>query len=34
MGTIGLSVSHESAGNFGTPEWKDAYLKYLDKWRA
>ncbi len=33
MGTIGLSVTHESGGNFGTPEWKDSYLKYLDKWR-
>lgn len=32
MGTIGLSVTHVSGGNFATPEWKDSYLKYIDKW--
>lgn len=33
MGTIGLSVSHASNGNFGTAEWKSSYENYLNKWK-
>ncbi len=32
MGTIPLSLIHESGGQFGTPRWQDAYRTYLDKW--
>lgn len=33
MGTIPLSIIHESAGAFGTPPWKAGYEKYLQKWK-
>jgi hypothetical protein len=33
MGTIGLSVVHESPGNFLTNEWRAAYQDYLHKWK-
>lgn len=33
MGTIPLSIIHESSGNFSSEEWKDSYQKYLIKWR-
>ena len=32
MGTLALSVIHESGGNFGSPSWRNAYQKYLEKW--
>lgn len=32
IGTLALSVIHESGGNFGTPSWHEAYQKYLAKW--
>lgn len=32
MGTYPISVVHESAGAFGTPAWRIAYQKYLEKW--
>jgi len=31
-GTWPLSVIHESGGSFGTPAWKAAYARYLEKW--
>jgi hypothetical protein len=34
MGTIPLSIIHESEGNFGTPQWRRNYEKYLEKWKA
>jgi hypothetical protein len=34
MGTIPLSLVHESGGNFGTDSWKQGYQKYLQKWKA
>ena len=32
MGTLGLSVVHESGGTFGSESWKAAYERYLRKW--
>ena len=32
MGTIPLSLVHESGGSFGSQGWKDAYKKYIEKW--
>ncbi len=32
MGTYPISVVHESGGAFGTPSWRLAYEKYLQKW--
>lgn len=32
MGTIPLSLIHQSGGNFGSDDWKSAYQKYLQKW--
>lgn len=32
MGTIPLSVIHQSGGNFGSDDWKQSYQKYLQKW--
>jgi hypothetical protein len=34
MGTWTLSVIHESGGNFGTPAWRAAYARYLEKWQS
>jgi hypothetical protein len=34
MGTWPISVVHESGGHFGTPAWRAAYAKYLDKWQS
>jgi hypothetical protein len=31
-GTWTLSLIHESAGSFGSPSWRAAYQKYLEKW--
>ncbi|HEY7302457.1 MAG TPA: glycosyltransferase [Xanthobacteraceae bacterium] len=33
MGTVPLALIHESGGQFGTPQWKENYWKYLEKWR-
>lgn len=32
MGTIPLSLIHESGGNFGSQDWKNSYREYLQKW--
>lgn len=32
MGTIPLSIVHESGGAFGSEEWKRLYKKYIEKW--
>ncbi len=32
LGTIALSVVHQSGGNFSSSAWRDAYQVYLDKW--
>jgi hypothetical protein len=32
MGTWSVSVVHESGGSFGTPSWRQAYARYLEKW--
>lgn len=32
MGTIPLSVVHESGGNFGNEQWKDNLSTYIKKW--
>ena len=32
MGTIPLSLVHESAGNFGSDDWNGAYKQYTKKW--
>lgn len=32
MGTIPLSLVHESGGNFGSDGWKNSYSDYLKKW--
>ena len=32
MGTVPISIIHDSGGNFGSPEWIAAYEAYLDKW--
>lgn len=34
MGTWTIAVIHESAGAFGTPAWRAAYERYLDKWAS
>jgi hypothetical protein len=33
MGTIPLSLIHESGGNFGSEDWQNSYRNYLQKWR-
>jgi len=33
MGTIPLSIVHESGGNFSSNEWRASYQKYLNKWK-
>jgi hypothetical protein len=32
MGTIPLSLIHQSGGNFGSEDWKSSYQQYLNKW--
>jgi hypothetical protein len=32
MGTWTISLIHRSGGAFGTPGWRAAYAKYLEKW--
>lgn len=34
MGTWFISVIHMSLGNAGSPAWRQAYSKYLDKWQS
>jgi hypothetical protein len=34
MGTIPLSVIHESRGGFSSEAWKDGFNKYLGKWKT
>jgi Glycosyltransferase like family len=34
MGTCGISVMHESPGNFISAKWSAAYAEYLRKWRS
>jgi len=34
LGTATISVIHESGGRLGTPEWRKAYAKYLEKWKS
>jgi GT2 family glycosyltransferase len=33
LGTVPLSVIHESEGNFNTTAWRSGYQIYIDKWR-
>lgn len=33
MGTIPLSLIHESGGSFGSDDWKLSYQNYLQKWK-
>jgi len=32
MGTIPLSLIHQSGGSFGSEDWKQSYQQYLQKW--
>jgi GT2 family glycosyltransferase len=32
LGTIAVSVMHESGGNYNTQRWRDNYVRYLTKW--
>ena len=32
MGTFSLALMHASAGGFDSPDWREAYQDYLDKW--
>lgn len=34
LGTWPLSLIHQSAGQFGSAAWREAYAKYLDKWKT
>jgi len=34
MGTWGISAMHESDGAFGTPAWRQGYVRYLEKWQS
>jgi hypothetical protein len=34
MGTWGISMMHESMGEFGTPSWRKGYDRYLTKWKS
>jgi hypothetical protein len=34
MGTSMISVVHESAGAFGSANWRASYARYLDKWQS
>jgi GT2 family glycosyltransferase len=33
LGTVPLSVVHESEGNFNTTSWQKAYHLYIEKWK-
>ena len=32
LGTIPISVMHESGGKFNTQQWRNSYLDYIKKW--
>jgi len=32
LSTWPIDLIHQSAGNFGSPEWQSAYASYIDKW--
>ena len=32
LGTVPISIAHESVGKFGTPSWRESYELYLAKW--
>lgn len=34
LGTIDLTLTHQSPGNYQSPAWRAAYSTYLDKWQA
>lgn len=34
LGTWLVSLTHQSAGNFGIPQWRDKYQTYLNKWET
>jgi Glycosyltransferase like family len=34
MGTWPITAVHTSLGVFGTPQWRAAYKKYLEKWQS
>ena len=34
MGTIPLSLIHESDGRFGSNAWRQAYDRYIEKWKG
>lgn len=34
LGTMALSVMHESGGNFNTVQWNDGYQRYIQKWKS
>jgi len=33
MGTWGISVVHNDNGSYANLEWKEGYLKYIEKWK-
>ena len=33
MGTWPIAITHSSEGDYGSPEWKMAYYRYLAKWK-
>lgn len=33
MGTASVSLIHQSAGHFGSPQWNEGYHQYLQKWK-
>lgn len=32
LGVWPLAMTHQSGGNFSSPEWQEAYSRYLEKW--
>ena len=32
LGTWPIAITHASPGKFGSPEWQQAYARYLAKW--
>ena len=32
LGTWPITLTHQSGGRFGIPEWRKAYADYLNKW--
>jgi hypothetical protein len=33
LGTWPISLTHQSAGSFGSPGWRDGFERYLNKWQ-